>query len=84
LLVRGKAGLHPRVIDALREDGKRVQACQERACQAIITTWPQKQRGALDVEWGIEPPPFRLRLIASWQKETHAFVSLFTNLPHAR
>ena len=83
LLVRGTAGLHPRVIDAVREDGKRVQACQERDCQAIITKWPKTQRGELDVEWLMDHHPFRLRLIASWKKATQAFVSLFTNLPHA-
>ena len=83
-LVRGKAGLNPRVIDAVREDGKRVKSCQERDFQAIITTLPKKQRSALDVEWLIDHEPFRLRLIASWNKETQAFVSLFTNLPQAR
>jgi hypothetical protein len=84
LLVRGKAGLNPRVIDAFREDGTRVKACQDRDFQAIITTWPKKQRGELDVEWLMEHQPFRLRLIASWKKETQAFVSLVTNLPQAR
>ena len=84
LLVRGKAGLNPRVIDAVREDGKRVKSCQERDFQAIITTLPKKQRSALDVEWLIDHEPFRLRLIASWNKETQAFVSLLTNLPQAR
>jgi hypothetical protein len=83
-LVRGKAGLNPRVIDAFREDGKRVKACQDRDCQAIITKLPKKQRGELDVEWLIEHQPFRLRLIASWNTETQAFVSLVTNLPQAR
>jgi hypothetical protein len=84
LLVRGKAGLNPRVIDAFREDGKRVQACQERDFQAIIPNLPKPQRGELDVEWLMDHQPFRLRLIASWNKETQAFVSLFTNLPQAR
>ena len=83
-LVRGKAGLNPRVIDAVREDGKRVKACQDRDFQAIITKLPKKQRGELDVEWLIEHQPFRLRLIASWNKETQAFVYLLTNLPQAR
>jgi hypothetical protein len=84
LLVRGKAGLNPRVIDAVREDGKRVKACQDRDFQAIITTLPTQQRGELDVEWLIDHQPLRLRLIASWKKETQSFVSLFTNLPQAR
>jgi hypothetical protein len=83
-LVRGKAGLNPRVIDAFREDGKRVKACQDRDCQAIVTRLPKKQRGELDVEWLIEHQPFRLRLIASWNKETQAFVYLLTHLPQAR
>lgn len=83
-LVRGKAGLNPRVIDAFREDGKRVKACQDRDFQAIVTKLPKKQRGELDVEWLIEHQPFRLRLIASWNKETQAFVYLLTNLPQAR
>ncbi len=84
LLVRGKAGWNPRVIDALREDGKRVKSCQERDFQAIITTLPKKQRGELDVEWLIDHQPFRLRLIASWNKKTQSFVYLLTNLPQAR
>jgi hypothetical protein len=83
-LVRGKAGLNPRVIDAFREDGKRVKACQERDFQAILPKLPKKQRSELDVEWLIDHQPFRLRLIASWNKETQAFVYLLTNLPPAR
>ena len=61
-----------------------MKACQDRDFQAIITKLPKKQRGELDVEWLIDHQPFRLRLIASWNKETQAFVSLFTNLPQAR
>jgi hypothetical protein len=29
-IVRGKAGLHPRVIEATREDGQRIKSCQDR------------------------------------------------------
>src|SRR6266705_347784 len=83
-LVRGKEGLNPRVIDAVREDGKRVKSCQDRDFQAILPKLPKKQRGELDVEWLIDHQPFRLRLIASWNKETQSFVYLLTNLPHAR
>ena len=83
-IVRGKAGLNPRVIDAFREDGKRIKSCQDRDFQAIITKLPKKQRGELDVEWLIDHQPFRLRLIASWNKETQSFVYLLTNLPQAR
>jgi len=84
LLVRGKEGLNPRVIDAVRDDGKRVKACQDRDVQAIRTTLPKQQRSELDVEWLIDHQPFRLRLIASWKKKTPSFVSLLTNLPQAR
>jgi Transposase DDE domain len=83
-LVRGKEGLNPRVIDAVREDGKRVQSCQDRAFQAIITKLPKKQRGELDVEWLLDHQSFRLRLITSWHKATQSFVYLLTNLPQAR
>src|SRR5438876_9226374 len=37
-VVRAKEGLHPRVIDAYREDGKRLRSCQERDFQAILST----------------------------------------------
>jgi Transposase DDE domain len=83
-LVRGKEGLNPRVIDAVREDGKRVKSCQDRAFQAIITKLPKKQRGELDVEWLLDHQLFRLRLITSWHKATQSFVYLLTNLPQAR
>jgi len=83
-LVRAKEGLNPRVIDAMREDGQRVKSCQERDLQGIITKLPKQQRVELDVEWLIEHQPCRLRLIASWNKETRSFVSLLTNLPQSR
>ena len=37
-VVRAKEGLNPRVIDAYREDGKRLRSCQERDFQAILST----------------------------------------------
>lgn len=37
-VVRGKEGVHPRVIDAYRADGTRLRSCQERALPAIIAT----------------------------------------------
>jgi hypothetical protein len=83
-VVRAKEGLNPRVIDAWREDGKRVKSCQDRDLQAIITTLPKKQRVELDVEWLIDHQPFRLRLIVSWNKAKKCFVYLLTNLPQSR
>lgn len=83
-VVRAKAGLNPRVIDAHRADGKRVKSCQDRDVQAIISTLPKKQRSNLIVEWRIDGQPFRLRMIVSWNKKTTAFVYLLTNLPEER
>jgi hypothetical protein len=36
-VVRGKEGLHPRVLDAYREEGTRLRSCQERDWQAILS-----------------------------------------------
>jgi Transposase DDE domain len=83
-IVRAKEGLNPRVIDAFREDGTRVKACQERDLQAIITKLPKQQRVELDVEWLSDQQPLRLRLIISWNKAKKCFVYLLTNLPKSR
>jgi hypothetical protein len=83
-VVRAKEGLHPRVIDAYREDGTRLRSCQERDFPAIISQLPKRQRVARIVEWLIEHQPLRLRMIVSWNKETKCFVSLLTNLPEER
>ena len=83
-LVRGQAGLHPRVIDAYRAEGQRLKSCQDRAFQAITSTLPKQQRSELDVEWLIEGEPFRVRLIVSWNPETKCFDYLLTNLPQDR
>lgn len=83
-VVRAKEGLNPRVIDAYREDGKRLRSCQERDWQAIISKLPKRQRVALIVEWLIDHQPLRLRMIVSWNKETKCFVYLLTNLPEER
>jgi len=83
-IVRGKAGLNPRVINAFREDGERIKSCQERDFQAIIANFPKRQRAELEVEWLLDHAPFRLRLIVSWNPQTKAFDYLLTNLPHSR
>lgn len=72
-LVRGKAGLNPRVIDAYREDGQRLKSCQDRDFQAITSKLPKQQRAELDVAWLIAGEPFRVRLIVSWNAETKCF-----------
>jgi Transposase DDE domain len=83
-IVRAKDGLNPRVLDAFREDGKRVKSCQDRDLQAIIAKLPKKQRVELAVEWLLDHQPFRLRLIAIWNKEKKCFVYLLTNLDKMR
>jgi hypothetical protein len=82
--VRSKAGLHPRVIDAYREDGQRLKSCQDRDFQAIIAKFPKRQRSELDVEWLIEGEPFRVRLLVRWNPETKCFDYLLTNLHQDR
>jgi hypothetical protein len=83
-LVRSKSHLHPRVIDAYREDGQRLKSCQDRDFQAITSKFPKQQRAELDVEGLIEGEPFRGRLIVRWNPETTCFDYLFTNLPQDR
>jgi hypothetical protein len=81
-IVRSKSNLNPRVIDAYREDGQRLKACQDRDFQAIISKFPKQQRTELEVEWLIEGEVFRLRQIVSWNSEDKCFNYLLTNLDH--
>jgi Transposase DDE domain len=83
-IVRSKSNLHPRVIDAYREDGQRLKSCQERDFQAITSKFPKQPRAELAVEGLIEGEPFRGRLIVRWNPETTCFDSLLTNLPQDR
>jgi Transposase DDE domain len=83
-IVRSKAGLNPRVIDAYREDGQRLKSCQDRELKAITSKFPKHQRAELDVEWLIEGEPFRVRLIVSWNPKTKCFDYLLTNLSQNR
>ena len=53
-IVRSKAGLHPRVLDAHGEDGQRITSCQDRDFQTITSKFPRRQRAELEVEWLIE------------------------------
>jgi hypothetical protein len=83
-IVRGKANLNPRVLDAYREDGQRLKSCQDRDLQAIISKFPKQQRAELEVEWRIEGEPFRLRLMVRWNPQKKCFDYLLTNLPQGR
>ena len=83
-IMRSKAGLNPRVIDAYREDGQRIKSCQDRDFQAITSKFPKQQRAELEVEWLIDGEPFRVRLIVSWNAQKKCFDYLLTNLPQGR
>lgn len=80
-IMKSKAGLNPRVLDAHREDGQRLKSCQDRDFQALTAKWPTQQRAELEVEWRIEGEPFRARLIVSWNPKDKCFNDLLTNLP---
>jgi len=62
-LVRSTSNLHPRVIDAYREDGQRITSCQDRDFHAITAKFPTQQRAELAVEGLNEGEPLRGRLI---------------------
>jgi hypothetical protein len=83
-IVRSKSNLHPRVIDAYREDAQRLKSCQDRDFQAIISKFPKQQRTELEVEWLIEGEAFRVRQIVSGTPEDKCFNYLLTNLPKHR
>lgn len=83
-IVRGKAGLNPHVVDAVREDGRRIKSCQGRDLKAIIAKFPKQQRAECQVEWLLDHEPFSLRLIVRWNPETKSFDYLLTNLAPSR
>jgi hypothetical protein len=80
-IVRAKAGLNPRVLRAVREDGQPLKSCQDRDLKAIISKFPKCQRAELAVQWLLDGEPFHLRLIVRWNPETKSFDYLLTNLP---
>src|ERR671931_1058304 len=50
-LIRAKAGLNPHVLEAFREDGKRLRSLRNKALQAIHAKLPKRQRVELVVTW---------------------------------
>jgi hypothetical protein len=83
-LIRAKAGMHPQVVEACREDGTRLRSLRHKPLKAIHATLPKRQRVARVVEWQVEERPLRLRLLISWNRRTQEFCSLLTNLPATR
>src|SRR2546428_1401693 len=83
-LIRAKAGMNPQVLDACREDGKRVRSLRDKPLKAIHATLPKRQRVELVVQWHVDEGPLRLRLMIRWNRQTKACCSLLTNLASRR
>jgi Transposase DDE domain len=83
-LIRAKAGMNPHVVEAFREDGKRLRSLRNKPLKAVHAKLPKRQRVELVVQWQVDGHPVRLRLIVSWNRQTKEFCSLVTNLPAKR
>jgi len=83
-LIRAKAGMNPQVVEAFREDGKRLQSLRNKRLQVIHAKLPKRQRVALGVQWQVDGHPLCLRLIISWNPRTKSFCYFLTNLPPKR
>jgi Transposase DDE domain len=83
-LIRAKAGMNPQVVEAFREDGKRLQALRNKTLKTIHTKLPKRQRVELGVQWQIDGRLLCLRLIISWNPRTKSFCYFLTNLSPQR
>jgi Transposase DDE domain len=83
-LIRAKAGMHPQVVEAFREDGKRLPSLRNKRLQAIQAKLPKRQRVELGVQWQSDGHSLCLRLIISWHPRTKSFCYFLTNLPPKR
>src|SRR5262249_773891 len=83
-LIRGKAGMNPQVVEAFREDGKRLPSLRNKRLQAIHARLPKRQRVELGVQWQVDGHLLCLRLILSWHPRTKSFCYFLTNLPSQR
>jgi len=83
-LIRAKAGMNPQVLEAFREDGKRLRSFRNKSLQTLHAKLPKRQRVELGVQWQIDGHPLCLRLILSWNPRTKSFCSFLTNLPAKR
>src|SRR6058998_840630 len=83
-LIRAKAGMNPQVLDACREDGKRLRSLRHKPLQTIHAKLPKRQRVELLVQWHVDGGHLCLRLIFSWNRRTKSFCSFLTNLPSQR
>src|SRR2546422_1382069 len=83
-LIRAKAGMNPQVVEAFREDGKRLRSLRNKPLKAIHAKLPKRQRVELVVQWHVDGGPLCLRLIFSWNRSTKSFCYLLTNLAPRR
>src|SRR6266702_606406 len=83
-IIRAKAGMNPQVVEAFREDGKRLRSLRNKPLKAIHAKLPKRQRVELLVEWQVEGHPLRLRLLISWNRRTQEFCYVLSNLPAKR
>jgi Transposase DDE domain len=83
-LIRAKAGMNPQVVEAFREDGKRLPSLRNKRLQAIHAKRPKRQRVELGVQWQVDGHPLSLRLIISWHPRTKSFCYFLTTLPPKR
>lgn len=84
LLIRAKAGMNPQVVEAFRDDGKRLRSLRNKPLQAIHAKLPKRQRVARVVRGQGDGCPLCLRLISSWNRRTQSFCYLLTNLSPQR
>ena len=82
-IIRAKAGMNPQVVEAFREDGKRLHALRNKPLKAIHAKLPKRQRVELVVEWQVETHPLRLRLLIGWNCQTKEFCYLLTTCLHS-
>src|SRR3989454_6021023 len=83
-LIRAKAGMNPQVVEAFREDGKRLRSLRNKPFQTIHAKLPKRQRVELVVRWQVDGHSLCLRLIVSWNRHHKTFCYLLTNLPAPR
>ena len=53
-LIRAKAGMNPQVLEAFREDGKRLRSLRNKPLQTIHAKLPKRQRVELVVQWHVD------------------------------
>src|SRR3989442_3039716 len=70
-LIRAKAGMNPQVIEAFREDGKRLRSLRNKPLQVIHAKLPKRQRVELVVQWQVDGCLLCLRLILRLQRPTN-------------